>query len=96
MSGIDITIEYKLINFSQWQSVKFLPEEYFDLEPDEKIEWDCVPWHNHAIDYLDIELSLVEFTKITLKENNLSILSYHGLITDNEDGSQSEQIIYTN
>jgi hypothetical protein len=28
------------------------------------------------------------------KENNFSKLSYHGLIIDNEDGSQAEKIIY--
>ena len=150
MNNITITIEYKLINSTEWHLVEFSSDEYFDLEPDEKVEWDCVPLYNHGIDYLDIDKTLVQYTKITIidldakvtniatetfwnqgnnritentvsgayswwetiidikiqkypptweilrytKENNLPKLSYHGLITDNDDGSQEEQKIY--
>ena len=150
MSTVTIRIEYKLLNSEQWHSVIFSPNEYFDLDSDEEIEWDCVPIHNHAVDYLDVDYSLIQYTKSTIvdsklsvtcittetfwnsgknriiifnvfsstpfrqtiiecqiknnpptweilryrEENNFSILSYHGLIIDKEDGSQDEQIIY--
>ena len=38
MTHIDIKIEYKLINSSQWQSIDFLPGEYFNLDPNEKFK----------------------------------------------------------
>jgi hypothetical protein len=154
MNNVTITIEYKIeykfSNSHQWHSTKFSPDEYFDLDPDEKVEWDSVPFYNHTIDYLDIDKSLVQYTRNTIvdieanvtqiftetfwnqgenritetivsgssswketiieikldenppkweilrykKENNLSMLSYHGLITDKEDGTQDEQIIF--
>lgn len=46
MKDITITIKYKLSHSEEWYIVDFLPNEYFDLEPNEQIEWDCVPFHN--------------------------------------------------
>jgi hypothetical protein len=152
MKNISITIEYKFINSSEWHNLEFSPDEYFDLDPDENVEWDCVPFYNHAIDYLDVDKSIVQYTRETIidlkagvtsiatetfwnngenriittntsgnylwketiieiklqdypptweilryaEKENQSVLSYHGLITDNEDGSQDEKIIYQN
>jgi hypothetical protein len=150
MKNLTITIKYKFYNSSKWHTVDFSPNEYFDLDADEKAEWDCVPLYNDSLDYLDIEKTLVQYIETTIidieatttqiftetlwnqgnnritetdvsglnswnetiiqiklednpptweilryrKENNFSKLSYHGLIIDNEDGSQAEKIIY--
>ena len=66
MNNITITIEYKFRNSEQWHSVEFSPDEYFDLDPGEKVEWDCIPFYNHTIDYLDIDKSLVQYTRSTI------------------------------
>jgi len=143
-------MKYKFYNSSKWHTVNFSPNEYFDLDEDEKAEWDCIPLYNDSLDYLDVEKALVQYIETTIvdikatttqiftetlwnqgnnritetdvsgsnswnetiieiklednpptweilryrKENNFSKLSYHGLIIDNEDGSQSEKIIY--
>lgn len=54
-SNISIKLEYMLLDSNIWASVTLLPEEYFDLDPDEEITLDCVPKYNHAIDYLDCD-----------------------------------------
>jgi DNA primase len=63
---VQISIEYKLNDSSQWHFVDFSPEEYFDLDPDEEVAWDCVPEYNHAIDYLDVDLDNRLQTIITI------------------------------
>jgi hypothetical protein len=55
MSQVGIFLEYKLINSSQWHCVEMSPEDYFDLEPDEEIEWNCIPEYDRGIDYLNID-----------------------------------------
>ncbi len=150
MNNLTITIKYKYNNSLNWHIVNFLANEYFDLDPDEKAGWDCVPLHNDSLDYLDIDRVLVQYIETTIvdieadvtqifaetfwnkgrnriieitvngtsywretiieinlennpsicellrytKEDNLSKISYHGLFTDNDDGSQTEKIIY--
>lgn len=51
-STIRITLSYKLLDAREWKSVVFLPESYFDLESDELVSLDSIPFYNHAIDYL--------------------------------------------
>ena len=75
MAHINIKLEYKLINYSQWRSIDFLPNEYFDLEADEKVEWDCAPYYNHGIDYLDIAHDLVQHTKIIIVDTEADIIN---------------------
>jgi hypothetical protein len=65
-SNIQIAIEYKLNNSIHWQSVELTPSEYFDLEPDEKIELDCIPKYNHAIEYLNLQSERIVATKLIL------------------------------
>ena len=74
MDNVSIKIEYKLSNSDKWYLVEFLPDEYFDLEPNEEVEWDCVPLYNDTLDYLDIDKTLVKFIKTTIIdiENNIS------------------------
>jgi hypothetical protein len=37
-STIWITLSYKSLDCEEWKSVDFLPESYFDLEPDEIVD----------------------------------------------------------
>lgn len=66
MSKISITLEYNLIGNSQWVSIKLRPEEYFDLEPGEEVELDCVPKFSNTVDYLDFDSTQLQGTKLTL------------------------------
>ncbi len=154
---VSVFIDYRFINDSEWHTIEMLPEDYFDLSPDEKIEWDCVPEYNQAIDYLidylDVDPKLVLNTRVRIfdreanisevitttfwnqgenmiaervitdletpdllwlmvitskvqdnpavweimrlqRENNVPVLESHSFITDNEDGSESQKIIY--
>lgn len=65
-SSLQIAIEYKAIDSKNWEYLELTPDEYFDLEVDEKAELDSIPIYNHAIDYLDIESNRVLVTKIIL------------------------------
>jgi hypothetical protein len=154
-----VFIDYRFINDTEWHTIEMSPEDYFDLDPDEKIEWNCVPDYDKEIDYLinylNVDPKLVLNTRsrilddeanistvvtttfwnqgenqiserfikglgvpdwlpdwlmvITIKiqdnpdvweimrlqrENDVPVLEFHSFITENEDGFQSEKIIY--
>lgn len=148
---VNIFIEYRLVDSLTWESINLSPEEYFDLEEGEEISENCVPQYDHAVDYLDIEITNVSNTRIKIenfqnktteiitetfwnhgkncliestttnpkevswmiilsiqrqdnpkiweilnfeREDDLPKLCYHGIIQDNEDGSQDEFKIY--
>jgi len=61
-----VTIEYRTIGSKDWRSVTISPEEYFDLEQGEEIDWDCVPRYNHAIDYLEVGKVALRNTRLTI------------------------------
>jgi len=65
-SPVHITIEYKLTDSSSWEFLELTPDEYFELEANEKVSLDSIPQHNHAIQYLGIEEQRVIATKIIL------------------------------
>lgn len=67
---LQIFIDYRMNNSSQWQTVEFSPEEYFDISLDENIEWNSVPEYNHAIEYLNIDTKLVVNTRIRINDSN--------------------------
>lgn len=157
--SVSVFIDYRLINEPEWHTLEIPPEDYFDLDPDEKIAWDCVAEYDKEIDYLITSLDVnrkqvlntrvriiddeVNVTKVITttfwnqgdnhiiersikglellkwlpdwlmitttkvqdnppvweilrlqKENNVPVLEFHSFITDNEDGSQSEKVIY--
>lgn len=150
MTNVSIKIQYKLRGSSDWCEIQLDPENYFDLCPDEEIEWDCIPIFNDTRDYLEGNKNLLQYVKTIIvdhkanvrkcfvetywnngensiiekdisgsvslretiinvklresnftwelirfhKEDNIPILSYHGLFKDNEDGSEEELIIY--
>lgn len=66
ISNISITLEYQMAGSNEWMLLTLLPEQYFDLDPGEEIQLDCVPKHNHAVDYLDFESTQVKSTKLKL------------------------------
>lgn len=73
MSQVRIFLEYKLINSSQWHCVEMSPEDYFDLDPDEEIEWNCIPEYEHGIDYLNIDRASILSTKITIIDPKVEV-----------------------
>jgi hypothetical protein len=73
MKRVTIKIEYKLNNSTDWLEVNLDPEEYFDLDPDEEVEWDCVPIFNHALEYLNIDKKLVKNTRITVIDHKANV-----------------------
>ncbi|HLO48102.1 MAG TPA: hypothetical protein VK211_06740 [Kamptonema sp.] len=149
--SVYIFLEYQLIGSERWEVIEILPEEYFDLDPDEKIEWDCVAMYDKDFEYLDIERQELSHTKLRIvddeanvtkvitttfwnngenliaeriinrdtgsdwlmvieiklqdhpniweilrlqRKDEVPIVEFHSFITDNEDGSESEKIIY--
>lgn len=76
-SSIKITIAYKFNQSNNWEYISLHPDEYFDLEPDEKITLDCIPQYNHAIDYLNINRTEINATKLSIideKTENKSVI----------------------
>lgn len=68
-TNIIINLSYKLEDESNWFSQDIPPEKYFELENGEIVEIDCVPAHNHAIDYLDDLIKIkVKATRIILND----------------------------
>lgn len=74
---VSVFIEYRLINDTEWHTIEMSPEDYFDLEPDEKIEWNCVPEYDNAIDYLvgdfDIDLKQVLNTRVKIIDDEVNV-----------------------
>ncbi|OCQ89641.1 hypothetical protein BCD64_16885 [Nostoc sp. MBR 210] len=69
---LNIFIDYKLINDLQWHIVEMSPEEYFDtslLDEGEQLGWNSIPEYNHAIEYLNIDQSLVSNTRIRIQDS---------------------------
>ncbi|KAF3888121.1 MULTISPECIES: hypothetical protein [Nostocales] len=72
--SLEIFIDYKIANEPQWHTVEMSPEEYFDLnllDEDEELVWNSVPEYNHAIEYLDVEPSLVSHTRLRIKDSTI-------------------------
>jgi hypothetical protein len=69
-STIQIELGYKLLDSKEWKSVDFLPENYFDIESDELVSLESIPFYDHAIEYLvedlEIQKEFVIATKIRL------------------------------
>jgi hypothetical protein len=67
MSNIQIVIEYQTYSDGFTKSIKVLPEDYYDLDPDEEPSMkDSVERYNHAIDYLDVPAESIKQTKLTI------------------------------
>jgi hypothetical protein len=66
MSPISVSLEYRTKESLTWKSIALSPEEYFDLEQNETVSWDSVPRHNHASDYLNVELAIIRNTRLTV------------------------------
>ena len=74
LSTIRIKLGYKLLDSKEWKSIDFLPESYFDLEPDEIMNLDSNPFYNHAIEYLvedlEVQKESVMATKVHLYDES--------------------------
>src|SRR5262245_39444008 len=69
--SIDVTLEYKLIGQADWAAHPFQGEQYFDpdyLDPGEDPAIDDVPMYDRAIDYLSVPGSLVEKTRLKIRD----------------------------
>jgi hypothetical protein len=67
--SILIELAHKRRDRPDWQSTSMRPEEYFDLEPGEAPSVGSVTRRNHAIDYLGVDASLVEATRIRITDS---------------------------
>lgn len=63
-NNVNIEIQYLLKDNQEWNCFKLSPQEYFDLEENEKIELDCVPQYGHALDYLQDYYTKIDLTQI--------------------------------
>ncbi len=73
-SMIRIELGYKLLDSKEWKSIDFPPENYFDLESDELVTLDSIPFYDHAIEYLvqdlEIQKESVMATKVHLHDKS--------------------------
>jgi hypothetical protein len=58
LTSIRITLEYKLVDCDKWKSIILSPENYFDLESDELVGLNSLPFYNHAIDLITHDFSI--------------------------------------
>lgn len=73
ITSVLVSIEYRTTGSTEWRSITLAPQEYFDLDEDEAISWDCVPLYNHAIDYLKVEKPTVRNTRLTIVDAKFKI-----------------------
>jgi hypothetical protein len=75
--SVSIFIDYKLINDTQWHTIEMSPENYFDLDNDEKITWHCVPQYDkeidYLIDYLNVDSEQVLNTRVRIIDDEASV-----------------------
>src|SRR5579875_1645867 len=72
ISSIKVALQYKLLGQQSWEEVPITAAEYFDANytsEDERLDIDDVPLYDHAVEYLKVDNSLVENTRLTLIDN---------------------------
>jgi hypothetical protein len=72
ISSIEIRLEYRLLGRGDWDELPMTAADYFDTEymsEENGLDIDDVPLHDHAIDYLDVDYSLVANTRLTIIDN---------------------------
>ncbi|MFM7602746.1 MAG: hypothetical protein ACKO7R_16375 [Pseudanabaena sp.] len=71
-STIQIELGYKLLDSKEWKSIDLEPENYFDLESDELVSLESIPFYDHAIEYLvqdlEIQKESVMVTRVHLND----------------------------
>ncbi len=85
-----ITLYFLYEDEKDWVSKNLLPEEYFDLDGGETIEIDCVPIHNHAVEYLNLNRERVKATKIVLEDSRFN---NQCIITESFWNNQKNRVI---
>lgn len=72
---IEIFIDYRMHGSSEWETVEFTPEEYYDHsyyeDDNDPVEWDSVPEWDEAIEYLDVDPVLVANTRLRICDTEL-------------------------
>jgi hypothetical protein len=71
---LEVVLEYRLRGEEQWRQFPITLSDYLDPDyaDDEPVDIDSVELHAHAVDYLDIAPSLIENTRLTLRNNRTS------------------------
>jgi hypothetical protein len=104
--SIQVFIDYHQKNTSEWITIELKPEEYFDVESDAEITWNSIPRFDNAIDYLDLEKSAINNTRIRISDSQfnlgrtISTTFWNGgenqIIERVDEGKNDMQIIITN
>ena len=75
-ASFQIAIEYQLTDSLDWHALELTPDEYFRLEPNEKVQLRSLPKYNHAFQYLSLERDRLSGTKIVLIDKSLNVQRY--------------------
>ena len=62
----EVVIKFKTVNNAAWQSVRLEPWQYYESDNSE-IDADAVPLHDHARDYLDLDHSSLQVTRLEIR-----------------------------
>ncbi|MEO8938416.1 MAG: hypothetical protein ABI277_02150 [Burkholderiaceae bacterium] len=71
-TGLTITLEYQRIDASLWQRIELDAASYFDLEVGDVPSIRGLARHDHAIDYLAVEASQLQATRLTIVDSALA------------------------
>ncbi|CAN1210288.1 hypothetical protein TUMEXPCC7403_08845 [Tumidithrix helvetica PCC 7403] len=72
MSDIQIIIEYQTYSDSSSKLIKVLPEDYYDLDPDEEPSMEeSVERYSYLIDYLDVPVESVKHIRLTIIDSRI-------------------------
>lgn len=75
-ASLKIAIKYQLTDSLVWHDIELTPDDYFRLEPNEKVQLRSLPKYNHAFQYLSLERDRLSGTKIVLIDNILKAKRY--------------------
>lgn len=64
--NVSIRLMFRLLGSGTWESISLSPEEYFERDEPAPMGMDALPRFNHAVEYLNVERSMVSHTKLML------------------------------
>lgn len=96
--SVSIVIGYKLIDEPDWRVIEIPPEDYFDLDTDEEAERSIQgleepDWLMVITTKIQERPPVWEILRLQREENS-PVFAFHSFITENEDGSETERIVY--
>ena len=65
---MQIRMRYKLNEKADWITYPITPQTYFEPREATSYEWDDVPLHLHAVDYLPVPAASVESTYVSIRQ----------------------------